>query len=572
MNLNENNRLLISVILCVAVLALWQHFFVKPKEAEFNKKMQEYQQTTKKISTTKEQIVESKKETIDNLKEERNKTPKITIKSDKLEGSLALKGLRFDDLTLLKYKETIEKNSKHVTLLSPNYSDQVYFAEFGWISNDKKLELPSENTLWQTKDKILSPNKPITLNWKNSAGIEFIVKISLDKNYMFNIEKQVINHSKNDINIASYGLINRKEHMFDGINETLIHKGPLGVFNNVLSEYSFKDSKKEKKVSFSSDNSWLGFTDKYWFTAIVPDKNTKINSNFSSYLKDLEDRFQIDYSTDLTLVKAGGNFSDTAKLFTGAKQLSLLDKYSEKYQIPLFDRMVDFGWFYFITKPIFLTLTMFHKLIGNFGIAIILLTFCIKSLLFPLAYKSYVSMHKMKQYQPKITAIKERYPDDKILMNKEIMALYKREKINPAAGCLPMLIQIPIFFSLYKVLLITIEMRHAPFFGWILDLSSADPTSLFNLFGLLKFNLPETLQIGVWPLIMGLTMYLQQKVSPQPVDPIQAKVFKAYPFIFTTILYRFPAGLIIYWTVNNSFTIIQQLIINKLLDSKYIKG
>lgn len=546
--------LILTLVLSMLVLFLWQHFYAKPKEQAYNAQMKAYQQT--------QRTLDEKRKTLEAAKaslpiETTAPARRIPIKTPSVQGSINLKGARLDDLQLLDYKRTGPNDPNPVELLSPTDQASIYFAEFGWISNQKNVTLPTASTVWSSEDAELTPAHPVTLTWKNNTGTTFKLHLAIDSHYMFTVTKEIVHNGNEPITLASYGILNRN-YLAPATKELIIHTGPLAVHNGVLSEYSFNKMSDTPKVSFTDSTGWVGFTDKYWFTSIIPSQDTPFQANLSYYVKDLKPRYQVDYTSADTTLAPNSTHTDTVHFFAGAKQVALLDAYSKEFNIPLFDRAVDFGWLYFITKPIFLALTYFHTLVGNFGVAILLLTVCIKTLLFPLAYKSYLSMHKMKQFQPQIVALRERYADNKMLLNKEMMALYKREKINPASGCLPILLQIPIFFALYRVLLVTIEMRHAPFFGWIHDLSAPDPTSIFNLFGLLPYSVPPVFQLGVWPLVMGLTMYLQQRFNPQPTDPIQAKIFKFFPFVFTFMLYRFPAGLVIYWAWNNTLTIIQQ--------------
>jgi YidC/Oxa1 family membrane protein insertase len=558
MEQSQNKNFLIALFLAMAILFCWQYFYSKPKEQERRQQLAQYEQEKAAFEKKRQLLEASKAAAPAPIVEPARRIP---IETPSLKGSINLRGARLDKLVLLGYKRSRPTDSKHVELLSPADKKSIYFAEFGWIAKDKNITLPTPSTVWSSSDTQLAPNHPITLSWKNSAGITFEIILAVDDLYMFSITRNVYNRSKQPITLATYGLINRTHDTVLSSTDQLMHNGPLSVHNNVLYEYSFDKIKKEQKASFTESNGWIGFTDKYWFTSIIPATGSLFNANLSYYVRDLKERYQVDYTGQSTELSAGGTLTDTTHFFAGAKQVSVLDDYAKQYAIPLFDRAVDFGWLYFITKPIFLALTFFHTLVGNFGVAILLLTVCIKTILFPLSYKSYVSMHKLKQYQPQITALKERYGDNKLQMNKEIMSLYKREKINPASGCLPILVQIPIFFALYRVLSVTIEMRHAPFFGWITDLSAQDPTSIFNLFGLLPYSVSPAFQLGVWPLVMGITMYWQQRVNPQPADPIQAKLFKMFPFVFTFLLYRFPAGLVIYWAWNNILTIFQQWVI-----------
>ena len=495
------------------------------------------------------------------------KSPRVEINSDRLTGSIQLKGGQFDDLILTKYRETIDKNSSPITLLSPTGAKNPYYAQFGWVTSNSNIKLPTPETLWVADRNALSPEQPLTMSWDNGQGIKFIRTISLDQNYMFSIQQSVENRSGKSITLYPYALVSRT-----GTPETLgffiLHEGLLGVFNGQLKEIDYDDLQDAKNISQKSKGGWIGITDKYWLTALIPDQKSEIQTNFRHNLQLKKDKYQVDYLGGPEVIPAGGSGSVSNRLFAGAKEVKLLDSYEENLNISRFDLSIDFGWFYFLTKPIFYVLLWFAEYLGNFGLAILLLTVLIKLAFFPLANKSYRAMSRLKQLQPKMTQMRDRHKDDRAKMNEAMMQLYKKEKVNPAAGCFPMLIQIPVFFALYKVLFVSIEMRHAPFYGCTQDLSAPDPTSIFSLFGAIPWTPPEILMIGIWPILMGLTMYLQQKLNPAPADPMQAKIFMFLPFIFTFMLARFPAGLVIYWAWNNILSIAQQWVIMRRMGVK----
>ena len=482
--------------------------------------------------------------------------PRIRIDTPLLHGSIALTGARIDDVTLAKYRETVDPNSPEVVLLWPTGTEEPYFAQFGWAETPG-VKVPGPDTKWTASGGPLSPGHPVTLTWDNSAGLVFTRTISIDDAYMFKIEDTVKNTGSSAVDLTPYALISRTgtPHV---LGYYILHEGLIGVLGGSLKEVKYSSLSPEKSEEFSSTGGWLGFTDKYWLTALIPDQDKAIKARFRHTLDaNKVDRYQADFVGAAMSVPAGGTASTATQFFAGPKEFDLLRAY-EATGIPHFDLAIDFGWFWFLTKPIFMVLQFFFGLLGNFGLAILLLTFLIKLAFFPLANKSYTAMSKMKLLQPEMAKIREKFPDDKAKQQQEIMALYKKVGANPLAGCLPIVIQIPVFFSLYKVLFVTIEMRHAPFYGWILDLSAPDPTSFANLFGLLPFAAPAILAIGAWPLIMGLTMFLQQKLNPQPVDPVQARMFMFLPIVFTYMLSAFPAGLVIYWTWNNLLSIGQQ--------------
>ncbi len=492
---------------------------------------------------------------------------RISINAKRLIGSIRLKGAQIDDLTLTDFRETTKRDSPRIKLLSPPGTQKPYYARFGWVSGSPGVRVPDDNTVWTSDRSSIGSGEALRLTWDNGQGLRFIRTITLDENFMFSVAQRVENSGNKAVTLYPYGLVSRT-----GTPETLgffiLHEGLLGVINDKLEEVHYDDLQETGKIEASSRGGWLGITDKYWLVALVPDQKAQLRTNFRHTLQNRQDKYQVDYLSGAVVVQPNSASEVSNRLFAGAKEVKLLDAYESKLGISRFDLAVDFGWFYFLTKPIFYVLDYFFGLLGNFGLAILLLTVIIKIAFFPLANKSYEAMSRMKKLQPKMTKLKERYGDDRAKMNEAMMKLYKDEKVNPASGCFPMLIQIPVFFALYKVLFVAIEMRHAPFYGWIQDLSAPDPTSLFTLFGLIPWSPPEFLMIGIWPIIMGATMYLQQKLNPAPADPMQAKIFMFLPFIFTFMLAQFPAGLVIYWAWNNTLSIAQQYAIMKRMGVK----
>lgn len=486
-------------------------------------------------------------------------TPRVPIDNGRLHGSIALAGGRIDDLTLVDYRQSVEPGAPEIELLNPAGAADTYFAEFGWVAAGD-VPVPNADTIWETTGERLTASAPVSFRWDNGQGLAFTKTVRLDNNYMFTIERSVENNSGEAVTLYPYSLISRWGTP-DTMGFYILHEGPIGVMDGKLSEIDYSDLQGGNQEQFQSTGGWAGFTDKYWLTALVPDQTATVETNFRNVQRGSQDRYQVDYLGQGRVVPAGASIAVTDHFFAGAKEVDKLDGYSEEYGIPLFDRAVDFGWFYFLTKPFFHVLTFFNSVLGNYGLAILSLTLMVKLLFFPLANKSYRSMSQMKRLQPEMVKLRERYENDKPKMQQELMALYKREKVNPMAGCLPILVQIPVFFALYKVLFVSIEMRHAPFFGWIRDLSAPDPTTVFNLFGLLPFSAPSFLMIGVWPILMAMTMWLQFKLNPQPADPIQAKVMAFLPLIFLFLFATFPAGLVIYWTWNNILSIGQQWLI-----------
>ena len=497
-------------------------------------------------------------------------SPRITIRTPSLSGSIALVGGRIDDLTLLDYRMEVGPDSPDVILLSPVGGPSSYFTEFGWLDGGSGATLPDSTSTWQAGNVALTPETPVTLSWNNGEGLVFERTFAIDEHSMFTVTQSVTNQGGGTVSLLPYGRIKRY-----GTPPTLgfyiLHEGLIGVLNETLEEIDYddlSDPDDPEEISFDSPNGWLGITDKYWLVALIPDQSDPFRGRFLHHLQGgTTDTYQADFYRSPLTVAPGMTVTAEDRLFAGAKVVTELDNYAEAFNIPLFDRAVDFGWFYFLTKPIFFVLLWLKDSIGNFGLAILALTVIIKIIFFPLANKSYRSMSKMRKLAPKMKELRERFGDNKQKMQQELMALYRQEKVNPASGCLPILVQIPVFFALYKVLFVTIEMRHAPFYGWIEDLSEPDPTVIWNLFGLLPFDpgvfLPPFLMIGAWPFLMSSTMWLQQRISPQPPDPTQAKIFMFLPLIFLFIFATFPAGLVIYWTWNNLLSIAQQWFIMK---------
>ncbi len=500
-------------------------------------------------------------------------TPRVAIETPALSGSISLVGGRIDDLVLKRYRETLNENSPQIELMHPIGTARAYFADFGWRPLQSGIAVPDANTLWEATGARLEPGRPLTLSWDNGQGLRFERVFEIDENYLFTVTQRVVNESGEDTALKPYGRISRR-----GTPETLgfyiLHEGPLGVLEGTLEELDYSDLKDEavsgqtKRGYNKSKGGWLGITDKYWLVALIPDTRQEFEGRFVYNGTAGFDKYQADFLRDALTVPAGGEVVATTNLFAGAKVVELIDAYEQQLGIDKFDRAVDFGWFYFLTKPLFYLMNYFYNLLGNFGLAILALTVVIKLAFFPLANKSYRAMAKMRNLQPEMVKLRERFGEDRQRLNQEMMELYKREKVNPMAGCLPVLIQIPVFFALYKVLFVTIEMRQAPFYGWVRDLSAPDPTSILNGFGLLPWGIPDLgilafFSIGVWPLLMGLTMFLQTKLNPQPADPLQAKIFTWMPIFFMFLLAQFPAGLVIYWTWNNVLSIIQQYVIMK---------
>ena len=560
--MDNQKNLILAVTFSILVLIVFDFFVNKPiREQAMTDSIDAEnidEELDPKISNPQFSI-----EKDDDVKENR-----VSFDLKRIQGSINLYGATFDDIILKDYRMKVAKDSEPVRVLFKENSETPFFVRSGWASTTK-IDLPNKNTLWKIKE-VESANKGlIELFWKNNQGITFQRKIVFDENYLIKITDSVINLSKDIVNLSNYSYIQRKNHRPEN-KFFILHEGPIGVFNQELRELSYDEIEEKKVITENASTGWIGITDHYWQVSIFPEAGNKFESNFKN-IKNQKNSIQVDFiNKEIFSVKPSETISANSFIFVGAKEVPLIDSYMKKYNIQNFDLSVDFGWFYFLTKPLFYALNYLSLFFGNFGIGIIILTLFVRVLLFPLANKSFKSMNAMKLLTPEIQRLKERFKDDKTRMNQEMFNLYKQKKINPAAGCLPILLQIPIFFALYKVLFVSIEMRHAPFFGWIKDLSAPDPTSIFNVFGLIPWDPPGFLVIGIWPILMGLTMYLQQKLNPPPPDPIQAKIFMMLPFIFTFLLATFPAGMVIYWTFNNILSIAQQSLIlrkQKLADS-----
>jgi YidC/Oxa1 family membrane protein insertase len=572
--MDENNRnFLLAIVLSIAVLFVWQMFFGLPQHQQQDARKQQEQAIQaappQPGSATAPALPGAEVQTTQTREQALAASPRIAIETPSLKGSIALKGGRIDDLVLMKYRETVESNSANVVLLTPQGSEHPYFADYGWVSAATDLNLPNADTEWTAQSQgPLTAQSPVTLTYDNGKGLLFTRTVSVDENYMFTVADSVANKGTSSVSIAPYGLVLREE-LPATTSYYILHEGLIGVFDQGYEPLTYSDAMELNGVpmSFTSKTGWLGIADKYWAAVLVPPQGQEFKAQFNGTRVGEEGLFRADFVMIPRELAPGATTETKNLMFAGAKEVNLVDIYGDKYSIPKFDLLIDWGWFYFLTKPMFYALDFFYKLVGNFGLAILIVTLIIKIILFPLANKSYVSMSKMKLLAPEMQRIKERFADDKMRQQQAMMDLYKKEKVNPASGCLPILVQIPIFFALYKVLFVTIEMRHAPFYGWIKDLSAPDPTNIFNLFGLLPFDpshipvIGAFLAIGIWPLIMGITMWMQMKLNPAPPDPVQQKVFAWMPVFFTFLLAGFPAGLVIYWAWNNTLSVIQQSVI-----------
>lgn len=545
----------LSAIAILAVNWIWpaQEAVVEEKpvaeiKAEVDVKTSDTEKTDSKLYSPSDRKI---KDVETALKQDK----RISIRNDKLNGSIRIKGARIDNLNLSKYKKTLDENSPDVELLSPAETISPYYAEFGWLSTDSSVKLPNSKTMWKVVGKELTPETPLTLEWNNGLGIKFVRRISLDKNYMFNIEQIVENNSGKDLKLYPYGMVNRM--YIANSNSAVVHEGMVGVVDGKLREFKPNDLDEGENEEFTSQGGWAGFGERYWFSAFTLNNSEKSTVRFS---KTAKDTYQTDYVGSAIDIANGTVATSKTQFYAGAKEIALLDEYTKTHDIEKFDLAVDFGWYYFLTKPFFYILDFLYKMIGNMGWAILVFAALLRLVMFPVANKSYENMSKIKKVQPKIQAIQEEHKDNKARLQQEMMELYKKEKINPASGCLPMFIQIPVFFSLYKVLNIAIEIRHAEFIGWIKDLSAPDPMTISYFTGV---SLPSFFDLGVWPLFMGITMYLQQRMSPKPANKDQARMFMLMPIFFMFMLGQFASGLVIYWTLSNLLSIIQQRAIMK---------
>ena len=550
----DNKNVFIAIALSMSVLLFWGAFFETPKPTKNN--------LSKKVENTNNDITPNINETLKINKISRedsiNKENRIKIENDSIIGSISLQGGIIDDVSFKNHKQSL-KDNKNIIFLNPQETENGFFIETGWTSIGNEIKVPSLNSVWTViGNNVLSFNQPVTLQWKNGDGIVFKKIIELDEKYLFKISQRVENNTNNSIDLYPYAQITRNKIPDDIQNFYISHEGFIGVFNEELKEDDYDDI-KDKKIVRDASKGWLGITDKYWMTALVPEQGQNFKSTFL-----YKDAYKANYIlNNPTTIKPSSSNINNIRLFVAAKEVETIDAYAANQNIEKLDLTIDWGWFYFFTKPLFFIIDYLFKLSGNFGIAIVLITIGIRLLFFPLANYSFRSMAKMKALQPEMVRLKEVHKDDKMKLQQEMMALYKKEKVNPASGCLPVLIQIPFFFAIYKMLFISLEMRHQPFFGWIKDLSAQDPTSLFNAFGLIPWDPPRFLVIRIWPILMGLSMWVQQKLNPAPADPIQAKIFAFFPIFLTIILATFPSGLVVYWTVNNILTIAQQWVIMK---------
>jgi YidC/Oxa1 family membrane protein insertase len=595
--MNDHKNTILAIVLSAMVLIVWQYWFGVPLEKQrqeaLQRQQQQSQQQAQQQPPTPQQPSQppqpapsvapqqgsappvpgqSPGSTPGALSRQAviSASPRIPVETPSLHGSIALKGGRIDDLSLIKYRETVDPNSPAIVLLSPSGSPSPFYAEFGWVSAPgTSPKLPNVDSVWRQEGSgALGIGRPVTLAFDNGEGLEFRRTIAVDDKYLFTIKDEVANKGASAVTLYPYALISRH-----GTPKTegfyILHEGLIGVLGEQgLQEVAYSTiADKKEKMTFNVTNAWLGITDKYWAATLLPDTSAKVQAHFSHGNIGTQKTYQTDYLLDPQTIAPGATGAANARLFAGAKEVETVDGYDKQLKLNRFELLIDWGWFHFITKPMFLAMDWIYRLVGNFGVAILIITVIIKIIFFPLANKSYASMAKMKSVQPQMLAIRDRYADDKMKQQQAMMELYKKEKINPMAGCLPILIQIPVFFALYKVLFVTIEMRHAPFFGWIKDLAAPDPTTVFNLFGLLPWDpsvvpvIGPFLMIGVWPLIMGMTMWVQMKLNPAPPDPTQKMIFDWMPIIFTFMLASFSAGLVIYWAWNNLLSVLQQAVI-----------
>jgi len=551
----DNKNVFIAIALSMSVLLFWAAFFESPRPVN-NNTIQKQKKTNENVITPN--INESLKVDTISREDSIKNSERIKIENDSIIGSMSLEGGLIDDISFKKHKQNL-KNNLNVEFLNPAQTENGFYVETGWTSIGNKIKVPSKKSVWKVdENKVLSNSNPVILKWNNGNGITFKKIIELDNKYLFKITQEVQNNTNQAIDLYPYAQITRNKIPDDIQNFYISHEGFIGVFDEELKEDDYDDI-EENKIVRESNEGWLGITDKYWMTAVVPKKGENFKSTFL-----YKDSFKANYIlNNPTTINPSSNNSNEVRLFVAAKEVDTIDSYAANQNIDKFDLVIDWGWFYFFTKPLFFIIDYLFKYSGNFGIAIVIITIGIRLIFFPLANYSFRSMAKMKAVQPEMTRLKELHKEDKVKLQQEMMALYRKEKINPASGCLPVLIQIPFFFAIYKMLFISLEMRHQPFFGWIKDLSAQDPTSLFNLFGLIPWDPPGFLIIGIWPILMGASMWVQQKLNPAPADPIQAKIFAFFPIFLTIILASFPSGLVVYWTVNNILTIAQQWVIMK---------
>jgi len=549
----ETRNIIAAISLSAAVIILYTLFFAPPPVTKENlvEKNNTVQNSDAPSLDQKENVTEISRE------QALSESERIQFENQSIIGSISLKGAAIDDLTFKEYNVVLNSNEK-VNLLAPRNSKEGYLIESGFITTDKNVEIPNSNSIWSVSgNNKLTAQSPIKLTWANDQGITFEKEISIDDKFLFTVTQRVINSTNNKYDFYSYGQIIRNEAP-EITNFYILHEGLVATLDDELIEEDYDDI-EEKKFTRTAQKGWLGIGDKYWITSLIPPKEKEFKTTF-----DYKNKFRANFvATEPLELNSNSSIEDKMQIIVAAKRVDVIDGYAETLKIDKFDLTIDWGFLYFITKPLFFGIDYFFKLLGNYGLAIIAITICIRLAFFPLANFSFRSMAKMKALTPEMTRLKELHKDDKMKLQQAMMALYKKEKVNPMSGCLPILVQIPVFFALYKVLFVTIEMRHMPFYGWIQDLSERDPTSLFNLFGLLPYDVPSFLIIGAWPIAMGISMFVQMKLNPAPTDPMQAKIFMFFPLFLTIILAPFPAGLVIYWTVNNILTMAQQVFIMK---------
>ena len=569
----DTRNIILATALSIGILLVWSVYFAPPPvlNEPITSELSESSDSNEidsdlGLGSLDESIDIIEENEILSLEDSISDSDRIEINTPGISGSIRLNGLIIDDVTLKSYRETLDENSENIRFLSPLKTGDGHEVSFGWIqAKNSDFEIPNRNTPWKliSGSNVLNLNNELIFEWKNKTGQIFQSTIELDDEYLFKITQKIINNGTNGIIVNNAAKITRESTpTLSGM--FILHEGLIGVLNEELEQIDYDDLAEDKVYNFDSQNGWLGFTDKYWLTALIPEQGKSFKGIFS-YDKNYSAYFR---SQDSVIINAGDSFQTSNNIFIGAKEAEVIDAYQEEYNFYNFDLSIDWGWFYFLTKPLFYIIYYLFELTGNFGVAIIILTAMTRILFFPLANWSFVSMAKMKKLQPEMTRLKELHKDDRQQQQQALMALYKKEKVNPVSGCLPILIQIPFFFAIYKMLFVSLEMRHAPFFGWIQDLSAKDPTTIFNLFGLIPWDPPSFMIIGVWPILMGLTMWIQQKLNPAPPDPIQARIFMFFPFFITILLSQFAAGLVIYWTTNNLLSIIQQWIITRRVNVK----
>ncbi len=578
--MGDQKNLILAAVLSFLVIGLWEVFVIAPQRAEIERNAQIQAEIAQEQGIdgvpvpVGENNLAAEVTALLGREEALAQNERVVIDAPRVDGSISLTGGRIDDLNLKDYRVTIEEDSPEVTVLSPRNAGDAYYALFGWAGGKS---VPGPKTEWTLAEgDTLDMGKPVTLEWENGAGLTFTQRYEIDENFMFTVTQSVTNEGGEAQTLSPYGVIARHgEPETEGFY--LLHEGAIGGFDGVTQSIDYDDfedfemdvAERARVEKFTAENNgWIGITDKYWMTALIPEKDNAFTGAFKLAGRDNAPIFSADVRLPPVSIAPGATETSAIRFFAGAKQADVLAMYEEKLGAQSFYDAIDWGWFFFLTKPFFWILNTIYKLVGNFGIAIILLTVLVKAIMYPLAYKSYVSMGKMKKLQPETEKIREKHKEDPQAMQRAMLELYKKEKVNPASGCVPILFQIPVFFALYKVLFVTIEMRHAPFFGWIKDLAAPDPTSIFTLFGLIDWSPPTFLLIGIWPIIMGITMWLQMQLNPAPPDPIQKKIFAWMPVLFTFLLGNFPAGLVIYWTANNVLTIIQQSTIMKSQGAK----